>query len=459
MEGFNEEVVSRLPLAEAVLQTIAYVTDQSFLAEVFEKHRGRSFQVMFSFGDIVAVTMDALLEHNGSGHRALTQAQKDSQLPASQEAWYGKLRRIPECLSQGFLRAATQRLLGIFPATPPVIPKSLRKFDVRAIDGKKIKNVCKRLKSTRSFRGSVLGGKVLVALDLQTRMAIAMSSHEDGETNDCPLVPGLLEQLRELSGERAMLCVLDSQFSDLKVTALIAEQGDHFLMRYHPKVTFTRDTTHPLGKGKDASGRRYVEERGWLGKETDKRRRYVRRITLTRPHDEPLIIITDLLDEKRYPATDLLELYRLRWGIENVFQQITEVFSLSHLISSSPKGTIFQGAFCLLLYNLIELERSYIAVAQQREVEKISIENLFYSVHRQLIGWTEMLSTAWTISHFQKLLTASQTIRKLHRLLDPLWRDEWLKSSKKKFAPTEKDPPKAGGHTSVYRLIHKNSSA
>jgi len=44
-----------------------------------------------------------------------------------------------------------------------------------------------------------------------------------------------------------------------------------------------------------------------------------------------------------------------RWTIERVFQQITEVFNLQHLIGTTPQGTLFQLAFCLLLYNMLQL--------------------------------------------------------------------------------------------------------
>ena len=103
MEDLNESMASKLPLAEAVLQGFAFLTEDSFLSGVFEEYRGRSYHGILSFADIVAVMTDALLEHEGSGHRALQQAVKDDQLDASQEAWYGKLRRIPESLSQGLL--------------------------------------------------------------------------------------------------------------------------------------------------------------------------------------------------------------------------------------------------------------------------------------------------------------------------------------------------------------------
>ena len=98
----------------------------------------------------------------------------------------------------------------------------------------------------------------------------------------------------------------------------------------------------------------------------------VRRLTLHRPGAAALVLITDLLDAARYPALDLLELYRARWGIERVFQQITEVFQLRRLIGSTPRGTLFQLAFCLLLYNQIQVVRAYVAEGAQRPVTSVS---------------------------------------------------------------------------------------
>ena len=83
----------------------------------------------------------------------------------------------------------------------------------------------------------------------------------------------------------------------------------------------------------------------------------MRRVTLHRGEGEDIILIADLLDADRYPAEDLLALYLARWGIERVFQQITEVFHLNRLIATTPQGTLFQLAFCLLVYDLIQVAR------------------------------------------------------------------------------------------------------
>lgn len=453
MDGFELEVVRRAPLAEATYLLLRFAWDQDFLAHVFQQHRGRSYEGELSFAMVVHLIADALLEHSGSARRALRQARGNAELPVSHEAFYGKLRRLPQSLSHGFLAQTTQRLLPLCVATRSPLPRSLQQFQVLAIDGKKIKHAAKRLKPTRAFRGSVLGGKLLVALDLETALAPAMHSRLDGEANDPPLVPPLLDELRSVPRTRPRLYVLDRQFCDLKLPQLLTAEGDHFLIRYHRKVTFTRDESHPLRTGTDSQGRSFIDERGWLGRSDHQRRCYVRRITLQREGEEEVAVLTDLLDEETFPAIDLLEVYRQRWGIERVFQQVTEVFHLQQLVSSSPQGTIFQAAFCLLLYNVLQVERSYLAAAQQLERDRISLENLFYDVRRQLIGWNEFIPRGWTIAHFAAGPSSTDTRERLHVLLDPQWKPAWLKAPNKKYRPKTLDPPKSGGHTSIQRLL------
>ena len=50
--------------------------------------------------------------------------------------------------------------------------------------------------------------------------------------------------------------------------------------------------------------------------------------------------------KKEFPAADLLEVYAHRWDIEQLFQRVTEVYCLNEWISSTPKATIFQAAYC-----------------------------------------------------------------------------------------------------------------
>jgi hypothetical protein len=154
-----------------------------------------------------------------------------------------------------------------------------------------------------------------------------------------------------------------------------------------------------------------------------------------------------------FPATELLDLYLARWSIERVFQQITEVFHLQTLIGTTPQGTVFQLAFCLLLYNMVQVVRAYVATAQARPVPTISTELLFDDVHRQLVAFTELVPSEQVEPLFPVLPTEAELRAQLTRLLATVWTTRWLKAPpKKRKAPAPRTPIR-GNQTSVYRLV------
>src|SRR5208337_4096674 len=160
------------------------------------------------------------------------------------------------------------------------------------------------------------------------------------------------------------------------------------------------------GAGLPGAGR-YVEDWGWLGSpKRPKKRMYVRRITLYRPGEKDVILVTNLCDAAAVPAVDLLEVYLNRWGIERMFQQVTEVFGLEHLIGTTPEGVIFQFAMCLLLYNLIQVVRGEVAAGVRRGREEISGEKLFEDVQLQMIAWSQTVEPEETMAHFEGEWTA-----------------------------------------------------
>jgi hypothetical protein len=450
---FAREVLSRLPLAEAILKLWRWVADPLFLLSVFARHRGQGYEKEIRFEVLVQLIANALLEHQGSGRKSFERGREQGLLTASVQAVYQKLGRIPLGLSEAWLAESTARLRPVYPeaARLPVAP-ALRALEVIIVDGKAIKRVAKRLKPLRGRKGGVLGGKALVALELRSGVVVAMATHADGETNEAKLVPALLPQVRaQVTGRR--LWVADRQFCDLTQPAAFAQGADQFLVRYHPKASFCPDPTRPVHRGQDAQGRVWEQDWGWLGREQATSRRFVRRLTLYRPGEETIMLLTDLLDATAYPATDLLDLYLARWSIERVFQQITEVFHLQTLIGTTPQGTVFQFAFCVLLYNMMQVVRAYVATAQARPVPTVSTELLFDDVHRQLGAFTELVSPDQVAPLFPVLPTAETMRAQLMRLLATVWTPRWLKAlPKKRKAPTPRTPIR-GNQTSVFRLV------
>jgi hypothetical protein len=450
---FAREILSRLPLAEAVLSLWRWVADPLFLLSVFARHRGQGYEKEISFGVVVQLIADALLEHQGSGKKSFVRGREQGLLTASVQAVYQKLGRMPLGLSEAWLAESTARLRPIYPEAASLpVALALRDLEILIVDGKAIKRVAKRLKPVRGRKGGVLGGKALVALELRSGMVVAMATHADGETNEAKLVPALLPQVRaQVTGRR--LWVADRQFCDLTQPAAFGQAGDHCLVRYHPKTPFFVDAAQLTQRGQDAQGRVWEQDWGWFGSEKSKHRRFLRRLTLYRPGEETIILLTDLLDATRFPAPDLLDLYRTRWSIERVFQQITEVFHLQTLIGTTPQGTVFQFAFCVLLYNLVQIVRAYVATAQARPVPTISTELLFDDVHRQLVAVTELVPAEQLACVVPVLPTEEALRAQLTRLLATVWTNRWLKQpSTKRKAPVPRTRIR-GNQTSVFRLI------
>ena len=453
MDGLSKEVCKRLPLAEAVLRMLWFVCDEDFLEEAFERHRGRSYQRNLSFALMVQLVADALIKHDGSGLKSFEAADEAEVLPTTIRAVYRKLARLPLSLSIGFLRESTARLRELFPESMLnwSVPESVGHFEVVIHDGKKIKHVAKRLGATRGTLGQIIGGKLVVSQSLNTGMALVVSADRDGERADQPLVPSALAQLRSVVAT-PILNVADRMFCDLVQVSLFRESGDHFLLRWHKKVTFHRDDEWQTIAGTDRYGRSYEEDWGWIGGPSDERRCYVRRIQL-KQGDVDLTLVTDLTDQEAFPADDLLEVYLSRWGIELMFQKVTDVFHLKKLIGSTPEATIFQAAFCFLIYNMLEVMRCWIADGQSMEPNEVSLAKVFDDVREELIAWNKMLDLECTIDLLESTWTSPQVNRRLKQLLHGRWSKRWKKAP----SNTHVNPPPdrkylEGGHSSVARL-------
>lgn len=330
------------------------------------------------------------------------------------------------------------------------LPACFEGFELIIGDGKKIKNATQRLKPSRPYSGKLLGAKALVAVDVRSGMAIAMSDSLDGLTHDVPLVPELMQQLHEQI-QRPMLTIWDRQFDGLRTLAqLSSREGDAFVVRM--VQLHTPFAMESVVAGTDEQGRRFRDEIGVLGRKKTARR--LRRITLVRhgaEGEEDVVLLTNLLERETYPAADLLGLYRRRWGIEQVFQQVTETFGLQHLIGCAPKAILLQFSFGLLLYNLMQLIKAYVAEDGRVLASVVSMFYLFGETRTQLTAWAYHGSGSWA----SPPRDVPQMRRRLRELLKGSWRPKkYTKASDKK--PRGKPQPKLrlhGGHSSVQRTL------
>jgi hypothetical protein len=447
----------RSPLAACVLGIFDFVFDDQLLASIWDAHRGRCYEDVLRFEDFLRLMRDALIHHEGSAHKLFLQLESRKAHPVDESNFYRKLSRTPVQLSRALLSQCTGRLGELLPQAVVKLPSCFDGFEVIAGDGKAIKKAAKRLAPTRGFVGSLLGAKALVAVNLRSGLAIAMSDSLDGLSNDVPLVPLLMPQLYEVVGQRPILSVWDRQFDHLSTLAHLSQRPqDAFVVRLSrcqtPFVAESRVET------RDAKGRRVVDEVGVLG--GGKQAIRVRRIRLFRQEsegEEDVMLLSNLLDRRLYAASDLLELYHHRWDIEQVFQQVTETFGLCRLIGCRPQAVLLQFAFCLLLYNLTQVVKAYVAEDGAVLASMVSMYYLFDDVRTELTAWAYHTNGQWARTQRD----AGQLIRHIRLLLKGSWDPiKYRKQPDKK--PRPKPGPKRwlrGGHSSVQRALEGRAKA
>jgi hypothetical protein len=347
----------------------------------------------------------------------------------------------------------------VLPEVPAVdpLPDCWAGHELFGADGEAIKHVKRLLKPLRGLQAGIPGARASVGLDLRSGLAVAMVGHLDGEAGEGALTEALLPKLAAAAGPgRPWVVVLDRLYCNLSFPGLVLKAGGRFLIRSCSDTTFVPDATRPAREGRDARGRRIVQEWGWLGKSETAERVSVRRITLELPDGKSIRVVTDLRDETRYPAEALLATYQKRWGIETVFHQITDVFSLKHLIGTRPKAVLFPLSFCLLMYNALQVVRAHLASHQGCAAAAISNEKLFYDVKRQLVAVNELVEVELLLASLGAAPTAFELRASLREALRGAWSQRWWKAPGSGGGGHKKVKTRVlGNHTSTYRVLQQ----
>ena len=360
------------PLADAVLSLFEGVWNPEQIERMYEENRGRSYRRKLRFGFLVDATAKAVVGKARSFWRLVLEAQHAGEVEASFQAIWGKVGRVPIPVSEALVRHSAEvleKLSGdVFQGAE--IPKSLEGFEVTVLDGTESQHVPHRPKSARGCLDQVLGNRLVAALDMRRGLVRAIAATEDESEPEETLLHRVLQQVRAQTAGRRRLHVADRGYRNaVEFRRLVAEE-DEIVTLYPWSIEFEQDGSRPVREGETADGQRYREEWGGLG--GVKQGVYTRRIQLE-GEEKPFALLTSFLDSDCYPAEDLLLLYKNRPRIGNVFQRMVAAFGANEVIACTPRGTVFQAAVTLVLYNVLSVLLQFIALRQSLRAEQPSM--------------------------------------------------------------------------------------
>src|SRR3982751_3146351 len=108
--SFDAEVCRRLPLADATLNLLDYVADDAFLADLFDRHRGRCYERGTGSSALATWWTRPWPAHGQAARRTFVRARADGALGASVKAAYDKVARLPPAVSVTLVTDGTARL-------------------------------------------------------------------------------------------------------------------------------------------------------------------------------------------------------------------------------------------------------------------------------------------------------------------------------------------------------------
>lgn len=287
---------------------------------------------------------------------------------------YNKLNGLEHTTSAALVRDTAGEMAGIIEKTGGQCAPWLPGYRIKVLDGNCIEATEHRLEVLRETKAGALPGKSLVVYDPLLEMATDVFPCEDGHAQERSL----------LAQVSATVCkdevwLMDRNFCVRAFLLAIAEQGGYFVCREHKGLPFT--ILSPLRKiGTTESGKVYEQRIEIIDDEGNAhryRRIEVRLKKATRDGETKLFILTNL-PKSAADAKLVADMYRKRWSIETMFQELeahlhSEINTLGY-----PKAALFGFCVALVAYNALAVVKA--ALRKLHGEETIADELSGYSL-------------------------------------------------------------------------------
>jgi hypothetical protein len=266
------------------------------------------------------------------------------EIGVSFKALYDKLAHLEPNISAELVRHTARQLTPVIRQMKGERPPLLPGYRVRILDGNHLAATERRLKILRDVAAGALPGQTLVVLDPELGLAVDVVCGEDGHAQERSLIASILAQV--MAGD---LWMADRNFCTTGILFGIAGRGGCFLIRQHASTLHWTRESRRRRVGRIETGTVY-EQTLWLESENGETLP-VRRVTLvldrpTRDGETEIHLLTNL-PVRAAKAGRVATLYRVRWTIEGLFQELTTILRCEVDTLAYPKAALF--GFCVAL--------------------------------------------------------------------------------------------------------------
>jgi hypothetical protein len=306
-------------------------------------------------------------------HRSVNAAYTASSVGVSVQAVYDKLARVEAETSAELVRHTASRLEPVIRQMRGELPPLVPGYRVKIVDGNHLTRTQRRLKPLRDVAAGPLPGQTLVVLDPALGLAIDVVCCEDGHAQERSLMGPVLARV-----EVGDLWVADRNFCTTGILFGIAARGGSFAIRQHASTLSWEKEGSRQAAGRCETGELF-EQDVWLEDGTGGTLP-VRRVTLVldapmREGETEVHVMTNV--PVSVTAATVMDLYRKRWRIEGLFQDLTTILKCEVNTLGYPKAALFGFCVALMSNNVFATLRAALRAAHGAEKVEAEVSNYY----------------------------------------------------------------------------------
>ena len=280
-------------------------------------------------------------------------------LNVSVQSLYDKLAHLEPATAAALVRHTAGRLRSLLRDLGAERPPTIPGYQLKILDGNHLTRTERRLGLLRDVAAGPLPGQTLVVLEPELGLATDVVCGEDGHAQERRLLGPILDGVQ--AGD---LWVADRNFCTTGFLFGLAARHGKFAIRQHGS-TLTWEREGELRPAGSCAAGRLFERELWL-QDGQGGTLKVRQVTLvlhqpTRDGETEIRVLTNLPAAVR--ATRVLAVYRERWTIEGLFQELTTILRCEVNTLGYPKAALFGFCVALAASNVLAAVRAGLRAA------------------------------------------------------------------------------------------------
>jgi hypothetical protein len=347
-----ERFMQRSPVPVMVQALLERVLSPQQLNTWFEGTAVEQYTRSLLFSTVFELMSEVVFKTFPSIHAAYQESA--AEIGVSVASVYNKLNGLEPSTAAALVRDTAREKAAIIATMGAVRESWLPGYRIKVVDGNCIEATEHRLEVLRETQAGALPGKCVVVYDPALEMAIDVFPCEDGHAQERSLLGEVLASV-----EASDVWLMDRNFCVRDFLCGIASREAYFISRQHQGLSW-KALTPQRYVGQVETGKVYEQLVQVVDAEGNAHTYRRIRLSLNKPtrDGETQIFILTNLPKSVASAQLIAEIYRRRWRIESMFQELERHLHSEINTLGYPKAALFGFCVALVAYNVLAVVKA-----------------------------------------------------------------------------------------------------